>query len=66
MPDSPDALPLSALALVSMGLCQPQAFRVRAVCVRRLMSPARKREMPLSEMSQLYRHLTLPHTFLEI
>jgi hypothetical protein len=25
------------------------------------MSPARKREMPLSEMSQLDRHLTLPH-----
>jgi hypothetical protein len=31
-----------------------------------LTSPARKREMPLGEMSQLYRHLTLPHTLLEI
>jgi hypothetical protein len=31
-----------------------------------ITSPARKREMPLSEMSQLYRHLALPHTLLEI
>ena len=30
-----------------------------------LTSPARKRETPLSEMSQLGRHFTLPYTLLD-
>jgi hypothetical protein len=39
---------------------------LRSKVLTRVTSPARKREMPLSEMNQLDKHLTLPHTLLEI